>query len=179
MAFHTEGKRKILSDAAGAGCPLRSAQWSFIVLLSSMMRQGRRQWRISEQRHMSGSESVDRSVLERQGVIVMGLRAADTQPRTLHGSTHTQRRGQIVSIKMSGDSPHTPLFIHNTWHSPADYWWLLVFTTTVWKTPLHPISTYLVSITYEVYLNIDCDVGKLAIACSEMSLWPLPAPTFL
>lgn len=92
----SEAKRKILSDVAGAGRPLRSAQWSFIVLLSSMMRQGRRQWRISEQRHMSGSESVDRSVLERPGVIVMGLRAADTQPRTLHGSTHTEERADCV-----------------------------------------------------------------------------------
>lgn len=35
----TEAKGKILSDAAKAGSPLRSAQWSLIVLLWSVMLQ--------------------------------------------------------------------------------------------------------------------------------------------
>lgn len=38
MAFR-KLQEKILSDAAGAGCHLRSVQWSFIVLLSGAMLQ--------------------------------------------------------------------------------------------------------------------------------------------
>lgn len=46
------------------------------------------QWMISEQRHMSGSESVDQSVLVNSSF--MGLRAAGTWLSTLHRSTVTE-----------------------------------------------------------------------------------------
>lgn len=78
-------KGEILSAAARAGCPLRSAQWSFIVVLSSVMLQ----------RGVSGGLASGGTC---QGVRVW-TRACwtDAEPLTEHASSRRiARRGQLV-----------------------------------------------------------------------------------
>lgn len=83
MALHIE-KREDLVWCSESRWP---SEVSTVVIHCSVVEGDaaeRRQRRISEQRHMSGSESVDQSVLVRAGVT--GLRAADTRPSTLQCS---------------------------------------------------------------------------------------------
>lgn len=101
----------ILSDAARAGChhpPLRSAQWSFIVLLLSVMLH----------RGVSGGLASGGTC---QGVRVCAdwASCADTRPGTLPRGTDTEEGGGGSCLKMSGATSHTLQFIH-TWCSPAN-----------------------------------------------------------
>lgn len=81
----TERKRKIPSDAT------RSSRCHRGVIYCSAVKcdvAKRCEWMINERWHMSGSESVDQSVLVSSGFA--GLRAAGTWPSTLHRSTDTE-----------------------------------------------------------------------------------------